>query len=268
VGVLITAVTILHWIGKHPMSIFNANQQGLGKTALAHLLGFILDGSCVSISYSPNDEEFEKQLATCVETGDRVVVIDNAKRGKVRDIDSPVLERSITAQLLNYRRLGSNTAIRRPNDVLFCLTMNDAKLSVDLRRRQVPINLEYFGTVRDRTFSIADLEEFVLAHRLDLRAEIVGIVQRWVADGFNISEAPARHSICQPWSATTDAILRSSGYVGFLKNFEDAERAFDTEYEALSEVCDACHAEAATTPAGWAARLMAAGLLSEKLLDQ
>ena len=177
VGVLVTVVTILLWIGRHPLSVYNANQPGLGKTLLARLIGLIFDGSCSTVTYNPNDEEFEKQLATCVERGDRTIVVDNAKQGRatgrsssVQEIDSPVLERSLTDPVLNYRRLGSNTAIRRPNDVIFSLTMNRAKLSADLRRRSIPINLEFLGPVRDREFSIAQLEDFVLAHRSRSRA--------------------------------------------------------------------------------------------------
>ena len=53
-----------------------------------------------------------------------------------------MLERCITDTRLNFRRLGSNTAITRPqNDLLFCLTMNLTQLGPDLRRRALPLNL-------------------------------------------------------------------------------------------------------------------------------
>lgn len=133
IGMLLTGLTIGHWPGKHPIAVFNADRAGAGKTLLANLLGIILDGASFSITYTSNDEEFEKQLATGVEAGGRDIVIDNVKSGRrywerEREISSPVLERSVTADILNFRRLGFNAAIRRPNDVIFCLTINNALL--------------------------------------------------------------------------------------------------------------------------------------------
>ena len=111
-----TVVTILHWIGNHPLAVFNANQPGLGKTLLARLLGLIFDGAARTVTYNANDEEFEKQLATCVERGDRTIIIDNAKSGgggwgpRRREIDSPVLERSVTdAELQAMHEAGAWT---------------------------------------------------------------------------------------------------------------------------------------------------------------
>jgi len=268
IGMLVTGVTILHWLGKHPIAIFNANQPRLGKTLLARILGFILHGACVTVSYNANDEEFEKHLATRVEGGDRVIVIDNAKRtARVPEINSPVLERSITDTVLNFRRLGSNTAIRRPNDVIFCLTMNDAKLSADLRQRSVPINLEFIGNVRKREFSIPDMEAWVMPNRLELLGEVVGMVDRWVRAGYPMPSSPARHSVSLAWAASTDAILELAGLSGFMQNLESAEQAFDSNYEAMLDVCEAFHSAARTTASEWADRLNEANILTDLLLD-
>ncbi len=129
IGVLLTALTMPHWGRGHPFLAINGNRPGVGKTTLARVIGVIVERtepSCVS--YIPGDTEFERQLATRVEAGDRV--INNAKTR--RAIASAVLERCITSSRLNFRRLGSNSSITRPqNDVLFCLTMNLAQLGPD-----------------------------------------------------------------------------------------------------------------------------------------
>ena len=93
--------------------------------------------------------------------------------------------------------------------------MNRAKLSADLRRRSIPINLEFLGPVRDREFSIAQLEDFVLAHRIEIQGEIVGIVSRWLEDGCPMRLHSDRRSMSRTWAATIDSILRSCGFVGF-----------------------------------------------------
>lgn len=46
IGMLVTGVTMAHWPAKHPMSVFNSNQPGLGKTLLAKVLSLSLHGTC------------------------------------------------------------------------------------------------------------------------------------------------------------------------------------------------------------------------------
>jgi hypothetical protein len=150
---------------------------------------------------------------------------------------------------------------------MFSLTMNRAKLSPDLRRRSIAINLEFPGNVREREFSIAQLEDFVLAHRGDLQAEIVGLVSRWIDDGCPMPERPARHSMSQTWAATVDAILRAAGFIGFLENLESSEHRFDTDHEDIAEICTVCHDESPATPTIWAKRLSEKDLCGDKLLD-
>jgi hypothetical protein len=266
-GLLITGVTILHSPGTHPAAMFNANQTGAGKSTLARCMGWLLHGGCHSVSYTSDDAEFEKQIATRVSAGDRVILIDNAKHSqRVREVSSAVLERSITDPVLNYRRLGSNTPIRRPNDVIFGITMNDAKLSVDLTRRCMPINLEAHGNVRARRFAHDDIDAFVRDHRWEMLGELLGLVVRWLDAGRPEPDQPARHSIGQRWATTTDAILRHAGLVGFLDNMSEAERAFDADYDALTELC-AGSTKGPMPAAGWVGIANQNGLFRDRLCD-
>ena len=269
IGGLVTGVTSNHWPGSHAAVMYNANQSGAGKSTLARFMGFLLHGGCHSVSYTTNDEEFEKQLATRVSAGDRVILIDNAKHtGRVREVSSAVLERSITEPVLSYRRLGSNTLIRRPNDVIFGITMNNAKLSVDLTRRCMPINLEVQGNVRGRRFAHEDIDAFVLEHRWELLAEVVGLVKRWVEAGRPYPERPARHSVGQRWAATIDAILRHQDVRGFLDNMTEAERTFDADYDGLLELCTEGYTNGPMTAAKWVDYAIERGLLRDRLLDE
>ena len=74
VGMLLTAATVVHWVGKHPLAVFSSNIEGLGKTLLARIIGLLIDGSCATVSYTPDESEFERQLATCIGAGDLVVI--------------------------------------------------------------------------------------------------------------------------------------------------------------------------------------------------
>ena len=78
--------------------------------------------------FHADEEEFEKQLATGTEPGNRVLVIDNVRLARgAKEIASSVLERCVTATTLKFRRLGKIASIIRANDVLFVLTMNNAR---------------------------------------------------------------------------------------------------------------------------------------------
>ncbi len=236
-GALLTSVTMPMWTRGHPFVAINGNKPGVGKSTLARVIGVLADGSTEpsTVSWCPEETEFEKQLATRVEAGDRVIIVDNAKTAK--PIESPVLERCITDTRLNFRRLGSNTSISRAqNDVLFCLTMNLVQLGPDLRRRALPVNLEMRGEVRDARFELDDVLGWVQAHRDAAVGELLGMVQRWIEAGKPLSESPARHSVSQRWAATIDGILAHAGFPGFLSNFEASEHAFDPKYEVMVEI--------------------------------
>ncbi len=251
VGAMLTALTMPHWGRGHPFLAINGNKPGVGKSTLARVLGAIVEGTEPnSVSFTPDDTEFEKQLATRVEAGDRVLVIDNARTRK--PIQSAVLERCITDTRLNFRRLGSNTAITRPqNDLLFCLTMNLTQLGPDLRCRALPLNLELGASVREARYPVDDLVGWVLKNRLAILGELAGMVQAWVDAGRPECEQPARHSTNQRWAATMDAILRLGGFDGFLTNMEESEHAFDPRYQLMLEIAREHHARRPGSASAW-----------------
>ncbi len=266
IGALLTGLTMPLWALGHPFLAINGNKPGVGKSTLATVLAVVTEGEVPSaITLTANDEEFEKQIATRVEAGDRTIIVDNAKATGA--ISSAVLERSITAPKLNFRRLGSNTSISRPeNDVLFVLTMNVTQLCADLRRRAMPVNLEVEGNVRNVPYAADELVRDVLAARFDILAELAGMVLAWVDAGKPLGVNPARHSTNQRWAATIDGVLQHAGLEGFLTNLAESEHAFDEDYDALRDACAAHHDEDFHTPGEWAPILLA-GALTERLRD-
>jgi hypothetical protein len=195
-----------------------------------------------------------------------VIVIDNAK--SVGAIASASLERTITAPRLNFRRLGSNSSISRPeNDVLFALTMNITQLGADLRRRALPVNLFVTGNVRALVYANDDLLRQVAAARLDILAELAGMVRSWIDADRPLPVTPARHSTDQRWAATIDGILQHAGLEGFLTNMGESEHAFNENYDAMVEVCRAYHAEGLHTAGEWA-EVLFTGPLADRSNDR
>lgn len=258
-GMLLTAITLPHWGRGHPFMAINGNKPGVGKTTLARVLGVVSEGrEPATISYVPDDAELEKQLATRVEVGDRVIIIDNAKTR--RAIESQVLERCVTDSRPAFRRLGSNSSITRPqNDLLFVLTMNMVQLGPDLRRRALPVNLHVEDNVRSLTFPVEDVVGFVHAHRLELVAELATLVQVWLDLWRPTFPSPARHSTNQAWASTLDAILRANGLTGFLSNFEASLHEYDPGWELMLEVAATHRDQPAAHAAEWVTRLERSG---------
>lgn len=85
----------------------DGSKPGVGKTACAKALAILVDGRFpATISFTRDEAELEKAIATRVKTGDRVIVVDNAKSKRaVKYVDSPTLERCVSDAVLNLRLL-------------------------------------------------------------------------------------------------------------------------------------------------------------------
>jgi hypothetical protein len=266
IGALLTMLSIPQWTRGHPFLAINGNKSGVGKSTLAQVLAVIIEGRLpATVTYVPREEELEKRIATQVESGDRVVIIDNARTSAA--IASTVLERSVTDARPSFRRLGTNTTISRPvNDLLFVLTMNMTQLGADLRRRALPLNLEVAGNVRQRHYVSVDPVGEAMAARGAILGELAWMIRAWLRARSPMPPDPPAHSTGQRWAATIDAILRHAGLEGFLSNFEASSHAYDADYEAVRDVAAAHHAEPVRTASEWAA-LLVSGALSDRLRD-
>ena len=236
-GILLTAVLMQRFIGKHPAIVINGNQPCLGKTLLASLIAILVDGHPpYPITYTSDGAEFEKQLATRVKLGDNMILIDNVD---ATVIESSVLDRSVTGAVLNFRLLGANDSINMSNSVLFAMSVNDGVLSRDLVSRCVPIHLYWEGPADRRVFKRSNLEGFVLENRWAILEELVGMVTRWVEAGRPMVETrPTRFG---DWSPIIGSILVFNGVDGFLANWDEAELMMaDDTVEMVNLVLAAC----------------------------
>jgi hypothetical protein len=219
-----------------------------------------------TVSYVAEDVELEKQLATRIECGDRVIVIDNVKTS--RPIESQVLERCVTDSRPAFRRLGSNSSITRAqNDLLFVLTMNIVQLGSDLRRRALPVNLHVDETLHTPTFALEDVVAFVTANRLGLLAELASMVVRWRELGRPTVARPARHSTNQLWARTIGAILDANQLHGYLDNLESSLHACDPEWELVRELAAAHRDRPSAYASEWVTRLKEGGQ-TERFYDR
>lgn len=217
--------------------MFNGNQPDLGKTILAQIIATLRDGHPVeTANYNANDEEFEKRLGSLVRCGLTTIIIDNAKgRTRTPRIESACLERSITDSILSFRLLGSSQDIRAENSHIFCITANTPDVSRDLVTRSVVVNLYYEGNPERRSFAIANPEEYVQEHRLELLGELIGMVELWKKAGKPLANLPSRFNK-KSWANIVGGILGVAGKPDFLGNAEEAAGLLDATRREFGEL--------------------------------
>lgn len=243
-GILLTVLLMPRFIGAKPGVIFNGNQPALGKTLLAQIIAILRDGAPVeTATYNKNDEEFEKRIGSLVRNGLTTIIIDNAK---AKQIDSPCLERCLTDHVLSFRLLGSSSSIAVENSHIIAITANVTGAARDIVTRTVPINLVHEGNPVNRRFTIQDPEGFAVEHRLELLAELAGMIERWKEAGR--PHAPARSRFDKRgWSTQVGGILQVAGEPDFLANLDQAAKEFDPISADFAELVEIM----ANDPRGW-----------------
>lgn len=216
-AILLTGL-LVEWFrepGK-PIAMIDGNQPGLGKTLLIHVIAEVLDGQRASlISYSKEDYQLEQKLATAVQdSSSHVILIDNARVPGGR-IDHPVLESQSVAPVVSFRRLGGNTRIERPNNLIFAITMNDARATRDLASRALVIQLFHEGPAEQRDYDDRDPIAYAREHRAKLLGELVAMVDRWDEAGRPMGTASHR---LREWCRTISGILVANGFTELLAN--------------------------------------------------
>jgi hypothetical protein len=234
---LITTILIPRFIGSKPAALFNGNQPALGKSILAQIIAIIRDGSPVdTVTYNPNDEEFEKRLGASVRRGATTIIVDNAKgSGRNPKIESACLERSITDPIVSFRLLGQSREIRAENSIVFCITANTAQVSRDLVTRSVLVDLFHEGNPTRRTFTITNPEGYAEQHRIEILGELIGMVERWKSAGMPKADTASRFNK-RDWARTVGGILEANGEPGFLGNAETAAIELDETYREFAEL--------------------------------
>ncbi len=227
---LLTSMLPRRYRGMKPLIVFNANRAGVGKTLLAKCNGALASPEGVTtITYKADDTELEKTIAAHVVIRN-VICIDNAQTRGNAVIESQVLERSITDRRVSFRLLGRNELIERDNDIIWMITANNARLSRDLLTRAIPVNLHYEGDPAKRVSPIGDPFDYFVKHRLEIIAELAGMILAWVGADRPTVNIPCRFG---KWAAEIGGILAHGGFEGFLQNFAKSAQEFDPSLEDM-----------------------------------
>lgn len=171
--------------GQRPAWLITAAEQdekagrGVGKTTLVRIASMLV-GDTISYSAQETLPEFVKRLLSPEGRDKRVVLIDNIKSHKFSSAD---LESLITCQTISGRQLYVGEG-RRPNTLIWCLTINGASLSKDLAQRIVTIQLRrpsYTGNWEAETLN------YVQSHRHAILGDLVARLKVSVPALTNVS---------------------------------------------------------------------------------
>lgn len=240
IGAMLTGLLMPHFVARgKPVVLLDGNQPGLGKTLLARVLGLILDESDPRlIAYTTDDDELTKKIcATLRGSQQSVLIVDNAKTRVGGSISSSVIESNSMAPELSLRILGQSLNYTRPNDLIWCVTMNDTRTSSDLASRGLPIRFHYDSNPKDRNFGGREPIEYVKEHRNEILGELAGMVVLWSQAGR--PEGRRRHR-CAHWGTIIGGILEANGMSEFLANLDEAAGEFDSTRDELAALAEAC----------------------------
>ena len=213
----------------HPGVMLWGNKPGIGKSLAAQCLAILKDGEQASpTSVDGGSREVENQIASELNDGRTVLFIDNQKGV----VNVPVLEANMTAAQLGFRGFNIQRKIRRPNDLLWLLTTNDAAPSDDLLSRCVHIRLHYEGIPDSHRFTLSekDLIDHVRNNRSGILAELAGFVIRWLDAGRPSAPADCRFGI---FGRIVGSVLTLNGLPGFLTNAREEVREHSTKHQQL-----------------------------------
>jgi hypothetical protein len=192
--------------------VFDAPQQGTGKTLLAKV-GNILHGGVLRGGLQHSDDAEVRKVITTVlaRTTGPVVILDNL----TGVLDSPVLAGLLTSPDWSDRLLGATEEIRAVNDRVWTVTANNLAVGSDMVRRVVWCGIDArMSRPQDRTdFAIADLEGWVRQRRGAVLHALLTLIRAWVQAGRPVQPARTSDSFAT-WVQAVDGILTHAGVPG------------------------------------------------------
>jgi len=217
----------------------DANQPALGKTWLARILGIVLDGRDPQlVTYTQDDAELAKQVCATLRTLDQsILIVDNARPGTSSGcINSTFLEANSLASIIALRILGRSENFTRPNDILWCLTMNGTQATPDLVSRSFPVRLHFDGDPANRPLPAVDPIRYAHDQRNEIIAELASMVLYWKQQG--CPEGTTGHR-CTSWAKICGGIVASAGFPEVLTNLGEAATEFDAGQDELAALAEA-----------------------------
>jgi hypothetical protein len=212
----------------YKLCAIEAHQPGSGKTLLANL-GRIIHGGVFRSEIPDDDAEVRKQITSILSvTTGAIVVFDNV----TGQLDSSTLAGLLTSDRWDDRPLGVTDMISRHNDRLWTITGNNLRIGGDLPRRTLRIAIDPNRPNPElRTgFGIANLEDWVRAHRGALLWALLVIARSWIVAGQPVKEATSSDGFAR-WIQAIRGILTNAEIKGVFDHVDSRVDIGDEDEE-------------------------------------
>ena len=220
--------------GRSPLHSAEAPTPGSGKGLLVDAVSIVCTGAAAHARMLPrSEEEGRKAVTASLISSPTLVVFDNFEQGRV--VDSATLSAALTAERWSDRLLGYSRMVWLPNRVLYFLTGNNPRYSLELARRCVRIRLDP-GVDRPwlrQNFLHPDLRGWARRNRARLVRAVLIIIRHWIASGR--PKFGTRLGSFESWSEVIGGILECAGIPGFLQNRDELYEFADAEGGAWRE---------------------------------
>jgi hypothetical protein len=217
-----------------PMLTIVGNQPGTGKSTLVAMALIPVFGHASAGKMPRNDDEMNKELETIARTQSPYLFLDDIGES----IHSVALNRFITASSHAGREMGGNDKLFRVPQLtqVFC-TGNDIKLSADLMRRTLAMELHLATEIRGRKYDRAITPAYLSKPetRQSMLAALCGVVRGTLdlyggTDGDNIVRIDGLESF-EDYTSTISTIVQVSGYTDPLVSPELASSGAEDDDE-------------------------------------
>jgi hypothetical protein len=230
--------------GPVPLTLFDANTRGSGKTLLADITSAIVTGrSMARMSQAKDEDEERKRITSIALQGDPLVLIDNVTRA----LGSGALDAALTSTVWAERILGRNERPQLPLRACWYATGNNVVLRGDTSRRCLHVRIESpLETPEDRRdFTHPNLIRWVTEHRGELVSHALRILRAYCIAGRPDQKLRPWGSF-QEWSDLVRSALVWAGCSDPGETRIKLREAADTDASALPALLDGLAAMAST----------------------
>jgi hypothetical protein len=233
--------------GPTPLYLVEKPSPGTGAGLLVSVLTSLFLGREVAAMPDCRDEEeWRKRITATLVESPSFVLIDNLGQR----LDSSALSSVLTTTVWRDRRLGHTETIHVPVRCAWVATGNNPALSNEMSRRTIRMRLD---ARMDRPwlkngFKHPDLKDWTAAHRGELIAAVLTLVQAWVVAGR--PPGAVKLGSFESWSQVLGGILSHAGVPGFLENLHELYDQSDEEGAAWRVVLEAWWAHFQDGPVG------------------
>jgi hypothetical protein len=233
--------------GPTPGHLLTKPAPGTGASLLTDAMSMIATGKVTPAMAMPNNkDEMSKTLTSVLANGQNVVFFDNINHS----VDSGELASAMTATTYAARILGRSETIETEVRCAWILTGNNVRLSGELVRRLVMIDLDarLSNPAMRTAFRHSDIKGWIAKNRGLLVWACLTLIQNWIAKG-KIEQNDQVLASFESYSRIMGGILRDAGLNGFMGNRAQlAESSDDDADDVLQQLIETWWEECGAAP--------------------